>query len=145
MRTSASFRVRFGGFWLLLLSLILPQASTAANPEPAPRYDSTTVINVMAIVTEVREVPRDSALSGIHVTARSDNGLLDIYLCPADFLKEFDFTLHRGDRIQVIGSKVKFGTSTVVLAREVRRDARTVYLRDRQGSPNWVTRIPART
>ena len=53
------------------------------------------------------------------------------------YLKDFNTHFAKGDRIQVKGSKVKYNGGTVVLAREVRSEATTVYLRDEQGVPYW--------
>jgi hypothetical protein len=46
-------------------------------------------------------------------------------------------TFAKGDRVQVTGSKVKFQSADIILAREVRRDQDMIYLRDSQGKPFW--------
>jgi hypothetical protein len=130
----------------LLLSLaVFPALAAAApqkagGPEQEPRYDPATVINVMAVVLDVRETPPGSALAGVHLMVKADADTFDVYLCPVDFLKEFEVTFQKGDRIQVVGSKVRFGGAPAILAREVRRGETTVYLRGRYGEPNWKPR-----
>jgi hypothetical protein len=141
MRAFAGSTLRFSGVAVLLLNLLIMPGLPAASQEPEPRYDTTTVVDLFAVVNEVRETGGSGALSGIHLLVKPESGPpLDVYLGPADFLKEFDITFHKGDRVQVIGSKVKSGNSVVILAREVRRDERTLYLRDRRGTPNWAPR-----
>lgn len=105
--------------------------------EEGPRYDPATVIDVMVTVVEVRNVPRTATEPGVHVTVKLDSQAVDVYLGPADFVKEFEISFEAGDRLQVIGSRVKFRGADVVLAREVRKQQATVYLRDRRGVPNW--------
>jgi hypothetical protein len=109
----------------------------AASAEPEPGYDPATVIDVMATVMEVREVPPGSPLSGVHLLVRTQTETLDVYLAPAEFLKEFEISFAKGDRLQIAGSKVKLGETHVVLLREVRKRETTLYFRDRKGTPNW--------
>jgi hypothetical protein len=114
------------------------QASFAIKEvEEEPRYNPATVINVMATVTDIREVPRGNPLTGIHLAVKVESEALEIYLGPADFVKQFEITFARGNEIQVIGSKIKFGAAHIVLAREVRKEEITLYCRDKKGEPNW--------
>jgi hypothetical protein len=115
-----------------------------APAEPEPRYDTATTINTTVVVTEIKEVPAGSPLSGYHLMVRPESGkgeseTMDVYLAPVDFVKDFDCHLAKGDRIQVIGSKVKTGAGHTVLAREVRAGSNTMYLRDEAGTPYWKT------
>jgi len=113
-----------------------------SEQQQEPRYDGATVVDQNFVVVEVREVPKGSPLAGIHVMARpesshSDSDAVDVYVCPVAFLKFMEFTFRQRDRIEVTGSKVKFGNTTVILSREVRRDDSTLYIRDRNGEPLW--------
>jgi hypothetical protein len=135
----------------LLTSLLLLCAAPAL-PAPAgfsdqkdtaePRYDASANIDVMVVVTDLREIPTGNALSGLHLivrpeSARGNSETMDVYLAPDDYLKDFGCHFAKGDKIQVKGSKVKFNSATVVLAREVRLETTTVYLRDEHGVPYW--------
>jgi hypothetical protein len=120
----------------LLLSLTL-MACVGMAADNAPRYDTATVIDVKATVTDVREVPQDKALNGLHLTAQSGADVFDIYIGPSEFVKVFDIAFAKGDKIQVIGSRVIFEGSTVVLAREATLRNVTFLLRDKQGEPLW--------
>ena len=130
------------GLRAVLPSITILAASMAVLGQTAktaeePRYDAATVIHEMGTVTEVREVPRDSPLNGVHLSVNTDAQTIDTYLGPAAFLKEIGLTISRGGRVQFVGSKVRFGGGYVVLVREVREDTSTWYLRDRQGNPYW--------
>jgi hypothetical protein len=125
----------------LLLGLAASSDQTA-QAEPEPRYDSATTVDMMTVVADVREVPRGNPLSGSHLMVRLDSAketseTIDVYLGPANYLKDFEVTFAKGDRVQVIGSKVKYGGAPVVLARQVRRESTTLYLRDENGTPYW--------
>jgi hypothetical protein len=110
-----------------------------------PRYDTATVVDLRVVLAETREVPAAGPLAGVHLMVRPENArgnseLQDVYLGPAAFVNEFNFPLRPRDRLEVVGSKVKAGSASVVLAREVRHDSYTLYLRDRAGEPMW--RLP---
>jgi hypothetical protein len=129
------FRVRL--LLLILAALLIPRAASGGQPAGEPRYDRSTTVELSAVVTETREVPRGSVMNGLHVMVDTGKETVDVYLGPAEFMKQFDFHFARGDRIDVTGSKVKLAAGTAVLAREVRRRGETLCLRDSNGNPYW--------
>jgi hypothetical protein len=123
---------------LILMGLAAPRAASSGQTAPGePKYDPAATVEFDAVVTEMREVPRGSAMRGLHLTVDTGKESVDVYLGPVEFMKLFDFAFAKGDRVYVTGSKVKFGGSAVVLAKEVRRQSQTVYLRDSSGNPYW--------
>jgi hypothetical protein len=125
-----------------LLPGLAASSGQTAQAEPEPRYDAATTVDTMTVVAEVREVPRGNPLNGTHLivrleSAKENSETIDVYLGPAAYLKDFEVTFAKGDRVQVVGSKVKYGGAPVILARQVRRDATTLYLRDEHGTPYW--------
>ncbi|HLM98579.1 MAG TPA: hypothetical protein VK335_04820 [Bryobacteraceae bacterium] len=126
--------------FLLAASAILRAAGTEKTTTPVdePRYDPATEVSIVAIVTEVREVPHGSPLSGIHLSVKTESQALDAHLGPAEFVKQFEITFAKGDEVRVTGSKVKTANGTrVILVREVRKDAATLSCRRANGEPNW--------
>jgi hypothetical protein len=126
----------------LLMALAGPSEQKDTTPAAEPRYDTATNIDVMMVVTDVRDVAEGNPLSGTHLivrleSAKATSETTDVYLAPDDYLKDFGCHFGKGDRIQVKGSKVKFNGGPAVLAREVRLEATTVYLRDEHGVPYW--------
>jgi len=106
-----------------------------------PRYDPATEVSILAIVNEVRDVPRGNPLSGIHLLLKSESQesqVIDVYLGPSAFIKQFEITFAKGDEVRVTGSKVKTANGThVILVREVRKDQETLSCRRAKGEPNW--------
>ncbi|MEI9974695.1 MAG: hypothetical protein WDO73_23185 [Ignavibacteriota bacterium] len=126
----------------LLLALGGPSDQKDPAPAAEPKYDTTTNIDIMVVVTEVKDIPVGSPLSGMHLIVRPESSknnaeTTDVYLAPDDYLKDFGCHFTKGDRIQIKGSKVKYNGSNAVLAREIRLEATTVYLRDEHGVPYW--------
>jgi hypothetical protein len=127
----------------LLMALASPSDQKETAPAAEPRYDTATTIEVMVVVAEVKEVALGNPLSGGHLMVRPEGSksnaeTMDVYLAPADYLKDMGCQFAKGDRIQVTGSKVKFNGNNVVLAREVRMNSTTLYLRDDHGAPYWT-------
>jgi hypothetical protein len=120
-------------------AVVLGGTRPGAKDEPVaePAYDAANVMNEIVSVVESREVPKGDALGGIHILVKSDSVTIDVFLGPTEFVKQFEFNVSKGDRVQVAGSKVKFRGADIILAREVRNQQMTLYLRDRKGVPNW--------
>ena len=121
---------------LMSLALAGDKAKDPASPLE-PGYDTAKMVDVAATVTEVREVARGSAMAGIHLTVLAGAENLDVYVGPAEFVKVFEVTFAKGDKIHVIGSNVPFEDRTVVLAREITIGTVTLSIRDKDGSPLW--------
>jgi hypothetical protein len=126
----------------LLMALAVSSGQKDTAPAAEPRYDTATNVNVMMVVTDVKDVAEGSPLNGLHLivrpeSAKGNSETTDVYLAPDDYLKDFGCHFTKGDRIQVKGSKVKYNGGPVVLASEIRLEATTVYLRDEHGVPYW--------
>ena len=118
--------------------LLLGLMSGEIKSGPAPRYDPATVVDLPVVVTDVREASGEDGLKGVRLLTRTEaDAPIDVYLGPSDYIKDFEIVFVKGDRIQIIGSKVKIGGASIVLAREVRKGSTTLYLRDRNGDPYW--------
>ena len=113
-------------------------ADTAKDPKaPGPSYDTTKVVEIQGKVKAVREDPKGSAMAGLHLTLQAGVETLDVYVGPPEFVKVFEVTFKPGDEVRVIGAKVDFEGSKVVLAREVGIGIVTILCRDKDGEPLW--------
>lgn len=103
-------------------------------------------IEFRVFVDNVREVPVGDPMPGMHLDVKVDGRALDVYIAPADFCAKFDIKVHKGDEVEVSGTRLepKAGEAAVVLAREITtgiRDPRsgvfhatlTVFLRNDDG------------
>ena len=92
-------------FLLILAALLAPRAASGAQTSPAdPRYDPGTTVAFDGLVTETREVPKGNPMRGLHLTVDTGKESIDVYLAPAEYMKLFNFTFAKGDRIEVTGS-----------------------------------------
>ena len=142
--------MRFGCVCLLLIvaGTVLSPASTlsgSVDREPEVPYDAHTVIHILGVVLDVREVAEPTALKSIHVTIRTEKEVITVYLAPAPFLKAFAINLAKGDQLQLAGSKIRVSGADLVLAKEFRRNTDILILRDDQGNPYWEDEILKRS
>jgi hypothetical protein len=68
---------------------------------------------------------------------RTETGTIEMKLGPSAFLTEKQVKIQKGDALEVTGSRVTFGESHVVLAREIRKGDTMWTLRDAPGQPLW--------
>ncbi len=134
------FRTAVVGFCVVVWVLAgVPVAGQSAKSDEGPKYDPNSVVELLATIVEVQEAPQSAPMSGLHLTMRAGSESLRAYLGPTAYMKDFELTLAKGDRVHLIGSKVKWSGGQIVLAREIRKNGTTVYLRDKQGKPYWPT------
>lgn len=127
------------GFALLSL-LILPFTYAQQGPGPGQRsrmYDPSTETTVKGTVEAVNTITGRHGWNGTHLTLKAKDKTIDVHLGPASFLKEKGFTFAKGDQVQVTGSKAEYGGSATIIAREVKKNGKTLVLRNAHGIPEW--------
>jgi hypothetical protein len=112
-------------------------ASPAVSTANEPAYNLATTTQVAGIVTSVRQVPSGSPLAGTHLTLKSKNAVVDVYLGPSDFLRFLKVSFPVGDEISVTGSKVKLDNADVILSQRVDDGSELITLRDSTGNGDW--------
>jgi len=125
-----------------VLALMIGSATlTAKDPTlpGVPEYNPAAVVHANFQVVEFKVVPAPEPLPGAHLFVKSGNGeTLDVFLGLAKYVKIFNLPLNPGDRVNVLGSEVKFKGANLILGREVTKGAVTMILRDETGTPMWL-------
>ena len=135
--TSIKRTFAIGAFTLSVAAFAMGNSLNSQANEPA--YNPATNVDVVAVITGIRQAPAGSPLAGVHLNAKSKTAAYDIYLGPADFLRMLKADIRSGDEIEVSGSKVTLGGAEVILTREITDGRATIELRDASGQPNWNT------
>ena len=130
MQPLASYK-RVSAVALIVLTTLL--ALSAQTPAP-PKYVKSSEVKVKGVVEEVKT----AADGNVHLTLKTDKGLLDVFIAPEKFLKEMEITFAKGDALEVLGSLVAAGEAPLLLAREVTRGGDVMMVRDDNGKPVWV-------
>ena len=104
-----------------------------------PDYNPAAVIHARFQVVDFKVVPAPEPLEGAHLYVKNGGGeTVDVFLGPAKYIKIFNLPLNAGDRVDVLGSEVKFKGANLVLGREITKGAVTMILRDESGTPMWL-------
>ncbi len=74
---------------------------------------------------------------GISLFLSTAGGPLEVHVWPVGFLETFDVEIATGDQIKIVGSRVNIKGRTVVLAKEISVDGRSLLLRLNNGTPRW--------
>jgi len=118
------------------LSLATLYVATACAQSAIPKYDLATETKMKGTIQELK-LPEKGAKEAAHLTLKSGDATIDVYLCPKSYLDDMGSSLAKGDEVSLTGSKVKQGAIDLVLAREVSKGSDTLVLRDDKGKPVW--------
>ena len=141
MRTlrRALFTLTFGA--LVVLSAPGQIAPKPTENHAVPRYDPTQEVKVKGEVLEIKnyDCPVSGAMGG-HLTLQTAEGPVEVHLAPAAFLTEYEISFAKGDKVEILGTKVTFHDKPALLARKVMRGQNEYTLRDGKGAPLWGSR-----
>ncbi len=129
--------------WRLVLLVAMASALLVppllAQKAPRVKYDPATEVRFSGVIEEVKnfECPVSGTM-GFHIVLRSGDQPQVVHVAATKFLKDYEITFEKGDRIEVLGSKVTLESGeTAILAREIKRGQNTYAFRDKQGNPLW--------
>jgi hypothetical protein len=87
---------------------------------------------------------------GVQLLVKTHDEVLRVHLGPAWFMDSQTEDFKPGDRVEVLGSRVKGEGGPVVIAAEVKKGSRVLRVRDHEGAPRWdgwtqaASSVPAR-
>lgn len=126
------------GTAVVLVSVFLAAPAGAQGQAKAPEYDVNAEVTVRGEVVETHESRITADHPGLHLVLKTEEETVEVHACPVRFLNELEFTIEKGDKLAVTGSRRK-GTSLIV-AREITKGQLSLILRDKKGVPNWLSR-----
>jgi hypothetical protein len=134
-------RIALGTALAIAVAIPLVYAQTPGGARGGMRnYDPKSEVTLKGTVEEVKSFTGKGGWNATHLTFKADEKTFDVHLGPTAFLKQEGFEFAKGDEIEVIGSKVKFSGGEAIIAREVKKNDKTLTLRDSQGIPKWSGR-----
>lgn len=120
---------------LLLSGLLLSAGAVRAQQKgrlSGFAYDASqetvlagTVVNYTAAAT--------TPPIGAHVALQTANGVVDVHLGPASYLKSNQFSLAPGDALKVVGVSMPTDRGSVFLARVVQKGSQSLVIRSPKG------------
>ncbi len=130
-------KLRFATILVAVLALALPIAAVAQRGPGARTYDPKTETTLTGTVDDVQQLTGRRGFAGTHLILNTATGTLEVHLGPSSYIDAQKISFAKGDRIEVVGSKVKIGAADALIARQVTKDGKTLTLRDAQGVPQW--------
>jgi len=64
---------------------------------------------------------------------QTSSGLVQVHLAPARVMRSQKFSFAPGDKIEVLGSKIRLQGQDSLIAREITRGNESFFIRDREG------------
>ena len=125
--------------------------SSVARAQSAPAgrgsamYDAKTEMTVTGTVDSIENITGTGgrgrhAMGGTHLVLKTDKDSMDVHVGPTAYLAEKKITLEKGDRLEIVGSRVTIDKETVLIARQIKKGDNTWVLRDASGRPAWSGR-----
>jgi hypothetical protein len=104
----------------------------------ARMYDTKTVETISGEVVSVDQfVNGRGSGQGMHLVVKTERETLSVRLGPTQYLESQDFRVVVGDRVEIKGSRVTLNGKPAIIAAEVKKDGKTLKLRDENGLPLW--------
>lgn len=136
--------VRLTGLGALFLVLALTVAVGAQEAVKSPfDYNPATVQTQRGWVISVTPVAPGPIPQMVTVQLATEKETLTVWLAPSWFLEAQGFKVTALDRLEVTGSRLVVDGRPLLLTATVKKNGRTLRLRDDQGNPLWSRRPPA--
>jgi hypothetical protein len=121
----------------LLVSWMALPSSAQMHHMAWPIYNTATEVTLKGSVEAVTQVKGPQSWGSTHVSLKTDKETINVHVGPSWFVAENKMSFAKGDQIEVIGSRVKFGETDALIAREIKKGGETLTLRNAQGFPVW--------
>jgi hypothetical protein len=120
------------------MTLVAQSQSGTGSGRYMAKYDPKTETTIQATVEEVNQKTGSRGWNGTHLMVKTETEMFEVHVGPSDYVASKGFSFSKGDKIEVTGSKTTLQGKQVLLAREIKKDSKTLTLRDAQGIPNWA-------
>lgn len=123
---------------IVLFTLIVPGVVAQKD---VPKYDPAKEVKITGTVENVKTVPASClGEDGLHLTVLNldSKQSAEVQVAPAAFLKEMEVSFAKGEKVEIVGVRVKVPNGEeLMLAREIVHANDTVTVRDKTGEPVW--------
>jgi hypothetical protein len=110
-----------------------------------PLYNTGTEVTITGTVDEVQQLngtagqtwscPR--GWTGTHLMLKTDTGALAVHVGPSAYLASKNFSIAKGDKLTILGSRVQYQGSDFLVAKEITKGNEVLTLRNSAGFPMW--------
>lgn len=135
-----AIRILSGTLLLLLLAGASSVVSQEKNSSPQANYAyaQANEQTLRGWVVETRDFHCPvSGTMGSHITVKNETSTVEVHLAPAQFMKQYEINIRKGDNVTVVGSKISFEGKTALIAKSVAVGRETYNFRNQVGKPLW--------
>ncbi|MEW6386215.1 MAG: DNA-binding protein [Thermodesulfobacteriota bacterium] len=75
---------------------------------------------------------------GVHFTLKTDQETIPVHLGPGWYVDQQEVKLAPGDKVEVTGSRITYQGKPALIAAQVKKDGKTLQLRNANGVPVWA-------
>lgn len=128
-----------------LVALAAPAQKKANEESALPRYDPAQEVKVKGEVLDLKEYncPVSGGM-GAHLVLQTAEGQLEVHLALTSFLSDYGIVLAKGDKLEIVGTKVTIHDMPAMLVRKIMKNENEYSFRDAKGNPLWVPRPVAK-
>ncbi|MBN9484868.1 MAG: hypothetical protein BGO70_05885 [Bacteroidetes bacterium 43-93] len=120
------------------LNAAVAQSARPKKNAVARNYDVNTVTILQGVITKVEtQTSGNGANTGVHLLMQSSSGEIAVHVGPKWYIEKQLFTLSKGDKIKVEGSKVKLNGKWTIIAKKIDKGTEELKLRSDDGTPLW--------
>ena len=102
-----------------------------------PRYETATEVTLWGTITKVETHMGRMGWNGTHLVVSFAAETLTVHVGPSNYIDQQGFSFAAGEQIEVIGSRIKFEGTDVLIARQIKKGEKVLTLRNSQGIPAW--------
>jgi hypothetical protein len=110
-----------------------------------PFYNTGTEITITGTVDEVQQLSGTAGQTwscprgwtGTHLVLKTDTGALAVHVGPSAYLESKNFSIAKGDKLTILGSKVSYQGLDFLIAKEITKGSEVITLRNSAGFPMW--------
>jgi DNA/RNA endonuclease YhcR with UshA esterase domain len=120
---------------LAILLLTFGVKLQAPTEQGAALYDVAAESSVKGVVRALEDFtcPVSESEMGRHLRLETTTGTVLVHLAPSRVMRSQRFSFAPGDKIEILGSKLRLQGKESIIAREITRGNESFFVRDRGG------------
>jgi len=125
-------------FVLLIMSGLVLSSRNYSNRSSNRLYNPDTITTVKGSIVQIDSISlRNYPIVRLKL-ALNEKDFLYIHTSPYFYMEKNKWTFRIGQKLEVIGSKIKYEDNDVIIAKTINSEGKTYKFRDDQGNPLWA-------